>query len=197
MIGITFASLAATHARLATAHAERTARLDTVAKEAQDRVKEDSDEWELAAGEGGDGGSAVRLPRRDPEWEALGPIPAKSKKVVAKEKAVRERKRAEQGAASRLLALNESGLTHGNALGGKKPNGKQQNGKVFPSRNSNQNESIPNNKLNTGTLGDTNGKQRAKQDPAEKQELPSQFTERLAFLDMDDDEEGGVSLVYK
>lgn len=197
MVGIAFASLVATAARLATAHAELTARLDTVAKEAQDRVKEDSDEWELATGEGGDGGSAVPLPRRDPELEARGPIPAKSKKVVAKEKAVRERNRAEQGAASRLLALNDSGLMNGNASGGKKPNGTRPNGKVIPSRNSKQNGSIPNDSLGTGTPGDTNGTQRAKQNPTKKQELPSQFTERLAFLDIDNDEEGGVSLVYK
>lgn len=196
MIGITFASLTATHPRQATALAERTARLDTVAKEAQDRVKEDSDEWEVAAGEGGDGGTAVRLPRRDSDWEALGPIPAKSKKVVAKEKAVRERKRAEQGAASRLLALNESESTDSNGWKGKEQDGIQQNGKVMSSLKSNQNENISNNAPNPTTLENKNGEKQEQKDPTTKQQLPSQFTSRLAFLDIDNDE-GGVSLVYK
>lgn len=194
MIGITFASLATTQSRQATAYAERTARLENAAKEAQDRVKDDSDEWELAAGEGGDGGSAVRLPRRDAEWEALGPIAGKPKKLVAKEKAVKERKRAEQGATSRLLASKVNGSTNGNGL-----KVKEQNEKAISSLNGNQNKDVSHSKPNAAwdtTPANPSGGQQENAEPAEKQELPSQFTERLAFLDMDDDE-GGVSLVYK
>ncbi len=208
MIGITFASLATNNSHQATAPANRAARLETVAKEAQDRVKEDSEEWELATGEGGDGGQAVRLPRPDPDWEALGPIPAKSKKAVAKEKAVREKKRVEQGAASRVAASVGSG-----SAGSHGSNGKGQNGKSISKPNGNKTKKFPTNKATPehtngqhqthnqpANLGNTNPipQTQNQNQPVKTQDLPTHFAERMAFLDMDDDDdEGGVTLVYK
>lgn len=60
LIGISFASLTVIHAP-----APDLEQLDTAAAEAQARLIEDTEEWEIADEEGGDGGEAVKLPSID------------------------------------------------------------------------------------------------------------------------------------
>ena len=182
LLGIAFASLASKHTRQRNTLEAQTARLETATKEAQDRVEEDNEEWELAQGEGGDGGNAVGIPRRETDTlMKAGAYKAKSEKVVAREKAVRERKRAEEGAASRLLSSMADKFTSSNGVEGEKDG------------------HVPENQQLAATYATTPGDlhdQEKNEKPTVGSEFPPLFTERMAYLDVDDDD-GGVSLVYK
>ena len=177
MIGIAFAGLANNRNREATTRAEQAIRLENVAKEAQDHVKEDSEEWKLAEGEGGDGGSAVGLPRRNEgaEQKQLGVFAAKDEKTVAKEKVEREKMRVELGAAGSSL-----GSAGDRAVGG------------------NNSYSSPKSKPAVATCAPPpSHTQQESEHPEPNTELSTQFTQRMAYLDLDDDDEGGVSIVYR
>ena len=201
MIGLAFAGLATKRERQAHS-AEQSAHLETVAREAQDRVKEGSEEWELAEGEGGDGGSAVGLPRRDSAAGDVEPAKAgkagKAGKAVAQEKVAREEKRAEQGAAGQLADSTWSREASSNGS-----EGKEKVARTISGRNDNQDEAIIfNNTVNAASAThpadiDSVHQEQKHEQPIEKKELPSQFTTRMAFLDMDDDDEGGVTVVWK
>lgn len=58
LIGISFASVSTTYAP-----APNIEQLDAAAADAQSRLIEDIEEWEIADEEGGDGGEAVKVPR--------------------------------------------------------------------------------------------------------------------------------------
>ena len=192
LLGIAFSSLASHGFRQRNTLATQTARLEAAAKEAQDRAKGDNEEWELAKGEGGDGGHAVALPKRGADTSAGKGEGYKvnSDKVVAREKAMMEKKKAEEGAASRLLASMAEKFTNGNGARGDHEgvewNGKKVKGVADSKNLSGTYVSVP---------GDLHHRQENEK-PESPSELPAQFAERMAYLDEDDDE-GGVSLVYR
>ena len=192
LLGITFTSLASRYTRQRNALASQTARLETVAKEAQDRVKEDSEEWELAEGGGGDGGNAVGIPRRDADTlKSREGYKAKTDKVVAREKALRDRKKADEGAAGRILASLTSTWDNDTPSNEKKKEVTETNGK--------HDNDMPSNNHLAATYATTPGILQNRQEnekPMIGPELPPQFAERTAYLDVDDDE-GGVSIVYR
>ena len=231
MIGIAFSSLVKNY--------NHQSRLETLTKDAEERANQEAEEWEQAVEERGDGGLAVHLNPQEP----VRAIPAKSKKVLALEKASRLKKRAEEGAKSRMVVSNGNNekvgnwaswadINNSNGKGqvdkwgsredGKKEgdassqnvqtiipedaNGGQRNEDasnknaniVIPeSRNEvHQNKATSVNQITAAAMGDTIVEPPEKVKPRTTEKLPSHFTERMAFLDMDDDE-GGVTIVYK
>ena len=61
MIGIAFAGLRDKEARQAAVASERARKLESAAREAQDRIKEEGEEWDMADVEEGDGGIPVAI----------------------------------------------------------------------------------------------------------------------------------------
>ena len=197
MIGIAFSSLSKNQTHQS--------RLEALTQDAEERAKQEKEEWELAVGEDGDGGSAVRLHSQDADWTASRPIPAKSRKVLAQKKAMREEKPTEK-------------QTRGGAPVNKKPSGNKHVEGWASWADGKQDKDNYDTKVDSTTLKATNGKPETKPNhipnaasfgdpivesrqppkPSENTTLPSQFTERMAYLDIDDDEDGGgVTIVYR
>ncbi len=190
MIGITFAALHDKPTRTAAFSAERTRKMEDAALDAQDRIKEEGEEWEHADIDEGDGGVPSSIPKSDlpvpvyhgsyraavntnrgtHESASNGQAP-KMNAAARKAMAEREAKKAQFKAEVSAAATGEMGWNHFDGPPPKKETPKQalQDGGV--------------------RLGGGSEKKAFSVD-----DLAPRFKDRLAMIDTDDASEGGVKL---
>jgi hypothetical protein len=195
MIGIAFAALHDRPTRTAAFSAERTRKIEDAAQDAQDRIKEEGEEWEHADIDEGDGGVPTSIPKPDVpapvyhgSYRAAGNTNRGGHKSVSngqapklnaaarKAMAEREAKKAQFKAEVSAAATGEMGWNYFDGPPPKKENPKQapQDGGV---------------KLGAGAAAGSEKKAFSVDD------LAPRFKNRLAMIDAPDDaDEGGVRL---
>lgn len=187
MIGIALAALHDRPTRTAAFTVERTRKMEDAAQDAQDRIKEEGEEWEHADIDEGDGGVPTSIPRPDvpmPVYHgsyraagntnrgghksnATGQAP-KLNAAARKAMAEREAKKAQFKAEVNAAATGGAGWNYFDGPPPKKENPKQDGGVK---------------------LGGGSEKKALSVD-----ELAPRFKNRLAMFDTDDADEGGVKL---
>ena len=197
MIGIAFAGLRDKQARQAAAAAERANKMENAAQEAQDRIKEEGEEWKMADVEEGDGGVPVAVPKAEvPAPTGFGRnkgatgAPPKMNAAARKAEAARE--------AKKVQAKEEASLVAMGAKGGAKEwqegdmiDMDQQGWNYFegPPKKENTKQAQQNGSVKLVANGAGSGNKVLSLD-----DLSARMKARLAMLDTDEEGEGGVKV---
>lgn len=206
MIGIAFKSLDAKRDRREAAAAARASRLEEAAKDATERVAEDWEEWDLADDDEGDGGTPKKVSKQNDIWVSRldkGSSKIKQAEQLAKEKIEINMKDDEE--ATRLtIVVGEDvgdeemeGVEGGAEVGGTDHNVQEVRETVMNWKGDEEaspDDGSPASIHSIQVESDLSTPEGGNTDEGDNSPVPAYVTERLAFFDNLDSEDGGVKL---